>query len=75
MQTSKMFAYFFNSLYNLLRKFFMRRGSSVVEQRIENPCVESSILSPGTIEFELSKELSDEAKPKICCALEPPICI
>ena len=53
----------------------MRRGSSVVEQRIENPCVESSILSPGTIEFELSKELSDEAKPKICCALEPPICI
>ena len=24
------------------------RGSSVVEQRTENPCVESSILSPGT---------------------------
>ena len=25
------------------------RGSSVVEQRTENPCVESSILSPGTL--------------------------
>jgi hypothetical protein len=35
-------------LYLLLKYvFFSCRGSSVVEQRIENPCVTSSILVPG----------------------------
>ena len=46
-------------LYLLLKYvFFSCRGSSVVEQRIENPCVTSSILVPGKTPSK--KEISDE---------------
>ena len=44
-----MYPFFFS---HVGEKLLMSRGSSVVEQGPEKPCVGSSILLPGTIIFE-----------------------